>query len=856
MRARIAARGRPGGRPARRGPRERRARLSLPCPGGGHRGLGRCWCQPGGSLEAHPLRRAVAIYCCRPGSPVAHAFSFMHATDRRPFVFPWEGATAVGTTDLDHRDGLGEDARDQPAPNSTTCWRPAPSSFPPLPSRRATCCRPGRRATGGQQRRRQRKPLTRNASMCSGAKGCVTLAGGKLTTFRPLAVEVLQACAPLLGRTVTTMARRSAREGPAYRRPGQRQRCRLAGRYGRDLVRPSGWWTPSGNDCVGASETLWAELAFAAEAEMVLHLDDLLSRRTCLACCVWRRRGIPAANPRTLAKRAWAGTTRAGNVSNRPIWTSGAGTTACPPDQPRRERDERQELSAGDDNGTQSVRALLFDLQGNLLGKGKVELGGLLLEASGLGLNRTPSTTGRCSARPARRSGTRWTSIVAHPRGVADHPARYGDPRRCRGVPPLRPAILWLDRAGRRSASASGGRGWLSAGRRRGRGGAFPRPGRGQLGGPGAAGDRREDRQGVAAFRLLSHRLTGRFVDSVGCCVAYLPFVLQAPALGPRRATGNGRRWRYAASSCRSCSSWRAARRDQRRGQPAHRHSARPAVDRRGGRQGLRGARRRCAGACHIACLSYGTMATINTTRARYLETVPLILPPYPAAIPDHFNTGGDDLSRLLDGQLVQARVRLARDAAGASRGRAEQLFDELVNGVPPGSMGLTLQPYWSPNPRTGTGGQGVAMIGFRRRAYPGAHLPGHPRAAWPMPCARASWSRSCFPGIAGIVRLRVAGAARRATRRCSHRRHLACWPSARMSTRRPCGDRLRGGAWPHPDVASAVAGMTRVGRVFLPQAEARQIYQRFYGEVYLRMYRQLRPLYRSIREITVGYPA
>ncbi|MGV8222431.1 FAD-dependent oxidoreductase, partial [Pseudomonas aeruginosa] len=44
--------------------------------------------------------------------PVAPAFSFMHATDRRPvFVFPWEGATVVGTTDLDHRDGLGEDAR-------------------------------------------------------------------------------------------------------------------------------------------------------------------------------------------------------------------------------------------------------------------------------------------------------------------------------------------------------------------------------------------------------------------------------------------------------------------------------------------------------------------------------------------------------------------------------------------------------------------------------------------------------------------------------------------------------------------------------------------------------------------------
>ena len=31
---------------------------------------------------------------------------------------------------------------------------------------------------------------------------------------------------------------------------------------------------------MGATETLWAELAFAAEHELVLHLDDLLLRRT------------------------------------------------------------------------------------------------------------------------------------------------------------------------------------------------------------------------------------------------------------------------------------------------------------------------------------------------------------------------------------------------------------------------------------------------------------------------------------------------------------------------------------------------------------------------------------------------
>ncbi|MCY1179330.1 hypothetical protein D9M73_197240 [compost metagenome] len=51
------------------------------------------------------------------------------------------------------------------------------------------------------------------------------------------------------------------------------------------------------------------------------------------------------------------------------------------------------------------------------------------------------------------------------------------------------------------------------------------------------------------------------------------------------------------------------------------------------------------------------------------------------------------------------------------------------------------------------------------------------------------------------------------------------------------------------------MAAMTRVGAVFMPQPEAQQIYERLYKEVYLRMYRQLKPLYQSIRKIT-GYPA
>ena len=35
-----------------------------------------------------------------------------------------------------------------------------------------------------------------------------------------------------------------------------------------------------GTECVGATQTLWAELAHAASHELVLSLDDLLLRRT------------------------------------------------------------------------------------------------------------------------------------------------------------------------------------------------------------------------------------------------------------------------------------------------------------------------------------------------------------------------------------------------------------------------------------------------------------------------------------------------------------------------------------------------------------------------------------------------
>jgi hypothetical protein len=48
---------------------------------------------------------------------------------------------------------------------------------------------------------------------------------------------------------------------------------------------------------------------------------------------------------------------------------------------------------------------------------------------------------------------------------------------------------------------------------------------------------------------------------------------------------------------------------------------------------------------------------------------------------------------------------------------------------------------------------------------------------------------------------------------------------------------------------------MTRLGSLFEPNPETREIYDGLYQRVYKQIYGRLRPLYEGIREIT-GYPA
>ncbi|WP_367255730.1 glycerol-3-phosphate dehydrogenase/oxidase [Pseudomonas sp. stari2] len=218
--------------------------------------------------------------------PVAQAFTFMHEQDRRPvFVFPWEGATVVGTTDLDHREKLDQSASIS-AEELDYLLAACRQQFPGAEVTAADVLSTWsgvRPVVGSAAGEHQDKPSNETREHVLWQEpGCVTLAGGKLTTFRPQAIEVLKACADMLGRSFDDDAAPVFAAVPPLTIPGLSpgQWRRLAGRHGRDLPRLAQLLAELGRETVGATDTLWAELAFACEAEMVLHLDDLLLRRT------------------------------------------------------------------------------------------------------------------------------------------------------------------------------------------------------------------------------------------------------------------------------------------------------------------------------------------------------------------------------------------------------------------------------------------------------------------------------------------------------------------------------------------------------------------------------------------------
>ena len=116
--------------------------------------------------------------------------------------------------------------------------------------------------------------------------GLLTVTGGKLTTFRVIALDTLDKAQKILGNLPDLKQMQNVFDEKVdwntnhFRHLPDNSVKRLFGRYGNRAKELIGLSSDENLQTIPDTETLWAEIEWAATNEMVVHLDDLMLRRT------------------------------------------------------------------------------------------------------------------------------------------------------------------------------------------------------------------------------------------------------------------------------------------------------------------------------------------------------------------------------------------------------------------------------------------------------------------------------------------------------------------------------------------------------------------------------------------------
>ena len=508
------------------------------------------------------------------------------------------------------------------------------------------------------------------------------------------------------------------------------------------------------------------------------------------------------------------------------------------------------------DNGTQSVRALLFDLQGKLVDKSQVAITYQSAEPGWAEADADVFWQALCQACQQLWQTTRVNKsdiaglVITTQRGTTLALDAKGQP--------LRPAMIWLDQ--RRTEHAPRLAWWWEA--------AFRAIGmrdtvrhfQKEAEANWIAQHQPELWARTRKYLLLSgylnYRFTGRFVDSVAAQVGYVPFDYKKGQWAPPHD------WKWQALPITPAMLPELVAAGTVIGQVSEQAAQETGIP-----AGLRVLAGAADKACEvlgagcltpdIACLSYGTAATINTTTPRYLEATPFI-PPYQAAVPGHYNTEVQITRGFWMVNWFKEQFGLHEQQQALAEGVSpESLFDALVNRVPPGAQGLMLQPFWNPGIKVPGPEAKGAVIGFgdvhtRAHLYR-AILEGLAYAL------REAKERIEKRGGTPITLVRVSGGGSQSDAAMQITANIFNLPCERPHLYETSGLGAAMiaavGLGLHADYASAVAAMARMGDRFEPEPQHAHTYEQLYRRVYCRMYKRLQPLYRDIRAIT-GYPS
>lgn len=255
-----------------------------------------------------------------------------------------------------------------------------------------------------------------------------------------------------------------------------------------------------------------------------------------------------------------------------------------------------------------------------------------------------------------------------------------------------------------------------------------------------------------------------------------------------------------------------------------------------------------------VASLSLGTSASVQITTDRYV-TPALFMPAYPSLFADKYNPEtlifrGYWMITWFKKEFAEKEVKQAAEM-GIS---AEELLDRRLKEIPPGSHGLVLQPYWSPGIKTPSA-KG-AIIGFSdvhtrihlyRAIIEGigyALLDGLKRME-----KRAGYN---------IKRLTVSGGGSNSDAICQMTADITGLTVQKIQTYESSalGAAMAAfvGIGDFTDLEQAVSRMSRVTKEYFPDKNNHEIYKKLYENVYKKLYRRNKKFYKEIKEVLQDY--
>lgn len=214
--------------------------------------------------------------------PVYQAISFSHPDDGRPlYVLPWNGVTLFGTTDLEHDMALEHEPRISKL-ESDYLFAGLNAFFPSLKLTKfdAISTFSGIRPvinTGKVNPSKESRDYILLAD-----NGLITVTGGKLTTFKLLATDTMKVVKKYLNKSnyINTNSKKNNVErekAVPYNYPVFNRLQKTFGDKAFDIYQNKEWISMG---YVDNTDVLWAELFYSAKYEQVVHLEDLLLRRS------------------------------------------------------------------------------------------------------------------------------------------------------------------------------------------------------------------------------------------------------------------------------------------------------------------------------------------------------------------------------------------------------------------------------------------------------------------------------------------------------------------------------------------------------------------------------------------------